>query len=133
MAHCHPALLLERGAILRELRRVCKRHPATPALAGGLSRFVARSQPVKQECLTDLAPKGLRSKTLGINHLSRIAEVFAWWEHAAAQQLLADAAAHFLRPVHPAVLAEAKIMARVFVWREAQVVQPEQHHARSAV
>ena len=56
-------------------------------------------------------------------------EILPWREQAAMQQLFADAAAHFFGPVDPALLAEAEKMAGVLVRREAQVVQPEQHHA----
>src|SRR6266481_1310133 len=47
--------------------------------------------------------------------------------------LVEEAAAHFLRPVNPALFAEAEKVARAFVRSEAQVVQPEHHHARRAV
>src|SRR5712691_5968779 len=53
-------------------------------------------------------------------HLACVAKVFSWREHVAAQQLFAAAAAHFLRPVDPALLAEAEKVARILVRREAQ-------------
>jgi hypothetical protein len=55
--------------------------------------------------------------------LATCTETLPWREHASAQKLFADAAADFFRPVHPAMLAEAEKMARLFVWREAEVVQ----------
>src|ERR1700731_1989048 len=66
-------------------------------------------------------------------YLVAASEIFARREHAAAQQFFPAAAAHFLRPVHPTVLAQAEKVPRVLVRRHAQVIEPEQHHARSAV
>src|SRR5258706_8639498 len=63
----------------------------------------------------------------------RIAKIFSWREHAAAQQLFPAAPPHFLRPIHPAPLAQPKKVPRVLVRRHAQVVQSEHHHARGPV
>src|SRR5712692_11658764 len=41
--------------------------------------------------------------------------------------------ADLLRPVDPTVLAQAEKVPRIFIRREPQVVEPEQHHARSPV
>src|SRR5229473_3439166 len=65
--------------------------------------------------------------------LFRRREIFPWWEHAAAQRLFAAAMANLLGPVHPAVLAQTEKVPRIFVRRESQVVEAEQHHARGPV
>src|SRR5260370_28110655 len=41
--------------------------------------------------------------------------------------------ADLLRPVHPAGLAQAEKVPRIFIRREPQVVEPEQHHARGPI
>src|SRR6266852_2924979 len=60
-------------------------------------------------------------------------KVFPRRKHAAAQEFFSAAAADLLRPIHPTALAQAEEMPRIFIGREAEVVQPEQHHARSPV
>src|SRR5947208_1243417 len=60
-------------------------------------------------------------------------KILSRWKHAAAQTLFAAGLAYLLRPVHPAVLAQAEKVPRVFIRSEPQIVEAKQHHARSPV
>src|SRR5216684_6797317 len=62
-----------------------------------------------------------------------VRKIFSRWKHATAQKFLAAAMADLLRPVHPTGLAQAEKVPRIFIRRKPQVVEPEQHHARSPV
>src|SRR5258707_12017324 len=62
---------------------------------------------------------------------SRTSEIFSRRKHAAAQQLFPTAPAHFFRPIHPTLLAQAEKMPRVLVRRQAQIMQPKHDHPRS--
>src|SRR5712664_3448673 len=62
-----------------------------------------------------------------------VRKIFSWWEHATAQKFLPAAMTDLLRPVHPAGLAQAEKVPRIFIRRKTQAEEPEQHHARSPV
>src|SRR5271170_5597846 len=62
-----------------------------------------------------------------------LSEILSRRKQSTAQQLFPAALAYFLRPNHPASLAQAEKMPCILVRREAKVVEPEKHHARRPV
>src|SRR5258708_340033 len=99
----------------------------------GLSRFVVNALLNANAVSSRItAPKshGYRPMSHRVNHLTRVAKVFSWRKHAATQQLLPATSSHFLRPIHPPLLAQAEKVPRILIRRQAQVMQPKHDHAR---
>jgi hypothetical protein len=117
------ALFWSASMLLRlELRR---KEACTTPLQTGFSPILLQ----EFSCYSNCCAGGCLQLRRAISELRRLAEVAAWGEHAARQQLLAAAAVNLLGPGHPVRLAEAEKVARPVIRHKPEVIQTEQNEA----